>query len=450
VRRRPASLRLRAAVFAVIALGASLGMVGLALDAAYRRSSETDLRQQMETWVYLVLAATEVGKHGTLQVSGDLGDPLLGQPASGVYAHLHGDRDHWSSPSALGQELPEMEPLGAGETRFARVGDARGFFAYQFGLVWELADGSLLPFTVSVLVDEAHLQPRLRAFRAGLWKSLGGAGLVLAVALLFFITMMLRPLRRVAQDVADIEQGRAETLDGPYPRELEPLTRNLDRLLKTEKSNQARYRNALDSLAHSLKTPLAVIRASLQGGKGADREAVEQAVNDMQRLITSRLERAAASTRRTLASPVPVEPAARRLADSLRKVHSQKLKRLDVSIQPGLAFFGEERDLMELLGNLLDNACKYGKGRVRLGAGRIGDGAARPGLWLRVENDGNAVDPQRLERMVQRGVRGDERVEGHGLGLTIVSELVTAYGGDIRFGASELGGVSAEVRIPPA
>jgi len=448
--RRPASLRLRAAVFAVIALGVSLGVVGLALDEAFRRSSETDLRQQMETWVYLVLAAAEVGRAGALQVSGDLGDPLLGQPASGVYAHVHGDRDHWSSPSTLGQDLPELEPLGAGETRFATAGDAQGFYTYQFGVAWELADGSLLPFTVSMRVDEAHLQPQLTAFRAGLWKSLGAAGLVLALAQLSFFTLSLRPLRRVAQDVAEIEQGRAESMNGPYPRELEPLTRNLDRLLATEKSNQARYRSALDSLAHSLKTPLAVIRSSLHGTQGVEREALEQAVDDMQHLITSRLERAAASTRRALSSPVPVEPVAARLAGSLRKVHSQKLKTLDVSIEPGLEFFGEERDLMELLGNLLDNACKYGDGHVRIDAGRIGERAARPGLWLRVENGGDSVNPAELDRMLQRGVRGDERVEGHGLGLTIVSELVSAYGGAIRFGASELGGISAEVRIPPA
>lgn len=448
--RRPASLRLRAVIFGIIALAISLGLVGLALDAAFRRSSESDLRQQMETWVYLALGVTEVSADGSVDVVGELGDPLLVQPGSGVYVHVHGALDHWSSPSSLGVELPELARIRAGEEAFAAPEGWGGIYTYRYGVAWELEDGSRLPFTVSILVDSAHLQPQLSAFRSGLWRSLGAAGLILALAQWLFISLSLRPLRQVAADVAEIEQGTSETLRGPYPVELESLTRNLDRLMATEKANQARYRHALDSLAHSLKTPLAVIRSGLHGGSDKDRQAVEAAVDDMHGLITSRLQRAAVSTRRALAAPCPVLPVAERLAASLRKVHSQDLRSIDVTIDPELAFYGEERDLMELLGNLLDNACKYGAGRVRLGAGSLGADQSRPGIWLRVENDGEAVASEQLEGMLQRGVRGDERVDGHGLGLTIVSEVVSAYGGDIAFETSELGGIAVDVRIPPA
>ncbi|MEM1411317.1 MAG: ATP-binding protein, partial [Pseudomonadota bacterium] len=227
-----------------------------------------------------------------------------------------------------------------------------------------------------------------------------------------------------------------------------PLTRNVDRLLATEQANQARYRNALDSLAHSLKTPLAVLKAA-QGGVG-DPEAERRALEDMEHLIATRLERAAAGTRRALAAPVAVAPVAERIAASLRKVHSQDLRALECTIEAGLQFFGEERDLMELLGNLLDNACKYGEGQVRLDATSIPPvppaQGGRPGLRLAVGNNGA---PAALEGLIQRGLRGDERAEGHGLGLNIVSEVANAYGGRLDFGRSSLGGSEVVITLPP-
>lgn len=448
--RRPASLRLRAALFAVVTLAIALGLVGLALDSAYRRSAESDLRQRMETWVYLALAATEVGAGGRLQVQDELGDPLLAQPASGVYLHVHGGEDHWDSPSSLGLTLPELSPVPPATTTFLVAGRASDYYTLQYGVAWELEDGSLLPLTVSVLVDPQRLEPGIAEFRTGLARSLGTAGLILAIAQWLFFSLSLRPLRVVAADVARIEAGEADTLAGPYPRELEPLTNNLDRLLQTEKANQARYRGALDSLAHSLKTPLAVLRTGLHDGAAMDTGALRQAVDDMRRLVATRLERAAASTRRTLAAPVAVLPVAERLLATLRKVHSQVLRVADLRIAPELVFFGEERDLLEIMGNLMDNACKYGDGRIMVSAGAIEPQRARPGLWLRVANGGRTVPAAELERCLQRGVRGDERGEGHGLGLSIVCEVVNAYGGDLQFDTGPLGGVEVRVDLPPA
>ena len=172
---------------------------------------------------------------------------------------------------------------------------------------------------------------------------------------------------------------------------------------------------------------------------------MQDAVEDMQHLIASRLQRAAASARRTHAAPVAILPVAERLANSLRKVHSQHLRTLNVSIAPELTFRGEPRDLMEILGNLLDNACKYGDGMVRVSAWRD-----RGLLCLRVENDGESIPAEKARQLVERGVRGDERerIEGHGLGLTIVNELVTAYGGELVIDESDLGGAAITARFP--
>jgi two-component system sensor histidine kinase PhoQ len=118
------------------------------------------------------------------------------------------------------------------------------------------------------------------------------------------------------------------------------------------------------------------------------------------------------------------------------------------AIEDGLAFYGEQRDLLELMGNLLDNAFKYGRSRVRVGGGVVEAGRARPGLWLRIEDDGPGIDAEASSGLLQRGARGDERVEGHGLGLAIVTELVSAYGGSLDIGRSELGGARIDVRLP--
>jgi two-component system sensor histidine kinase PhoQ len=445
---RPFSLRVRLVLLATLVLVVALGLVGIALNAANQRSAVSSLQARMESYVYLVLAAAEVNDAGRLVMQQDLGDPRLSQPGSGIYVHVHGGGDHWSSPSALGLQLPELSLAPAGRTDFSEPSDALAFFSFQYGVSFQADDGRAFPFTVSVLVEPKEIAQQTSAFRLGLWRALGTAGLILVAAQLLLFMLGFRPLRRVARDVARIESGQAPRLEGHYPSELEPLARNVNLLLETEKSNQERIRNALDSLAHSLKTPLAVIQAGLElhGGKAA--QQMRNAADEMNRLIATRLERAGASARRTLGEPVVLRPQLDRILVSLQKVYSHKMIDVTVTINDELGFYGEKRDLLELMGNLLDNAFKYGASRVRVSAAAIGHGVPRPGLWLRVEDDGPGIEEPQWQRLLQRGVRGDERVEGHGLGLAIVSELVTAYGGEVSIGRSDLGGAMIYVEIP--
>ena len=446
--RRPFSLRLRLLLFATLILVVALGLVGAALNAAHYRSTVSSLQARMESYVYLVLAATEVDGSGRLIVDADLGDPRLSQPGSGLYVHVHGGEDHWNSPSALGLQLPELPQVLTGRSHFSEPTDSQAFFLYQYGVGFQADEGRLTPFTVTVLVDSTEIEQQTSAFRLGLWRALGAAGLILVAAQLLIFFLGFRPLRQVARDVASIESGRVSRLEGRYPSELEPLVRNVNRLMDTEKSNQERIRNALDSLAHSLKTPLAVIQAGLELPAESRRQAMDSAVEDMRHLIATRLERAGASARRTLGEPVALAPQLNRVLDSLQKVYSHKMIEASINISPELKFFGEKRDLLELMGNLLDNAFKYGVSRVRVSAGVIGAGQVRPGLCLQVEDDGPGINPLQAQRLLVRGIRGDERAEGHGLGLAIVTELVAAYGGELSFESSELGGALISVIIP--
>jgi len=422
ISQRPFSLRLRLVLVATLVLIVALALVGIALNAANERSAVSALQDRMESSVYLVLAAADVSDTGRLVMQPDLGDPRLRQPGSGIYVHLHGGVsegvDHWSSPSALGLQLPELPQSSPGQSRFSEPSNDLAFFSFQYGVSFQSENGAVSPFTVTVLVDPEEVEHQTSAFRLGLWRALVSAGLILVAAQFLMFMLGFRPLRRVAQDVARIESGQASRLQGRYPSELEPLARNVNRLLETEKSNQQRIRNALDS------------------------------ADDINRLIATRLERAGASARSTLGEPVAVQPQLERVLDSLHKVYSHKMIDASVTMDDQLKFYGEKRDLLELMGNLLDNAFKYGASRIQFSAGVVGQAVARPGLWMSVEDDGPGIDQPQWHLLVQRGVRGDERVEGHGLGLAIVTELVAAYGGDVSISRSKLGGAMIQVEIP--
>jgi two-component system sensor histidine kinase PhoQ len=432
---RSFSLRNRLIGVGTLVLIVALGLVGLALNAANHRSAVSALESRMESYVYLVLAAMEVDADGRLSVEEDLADPRLLQPGSGVYVAVEGRERRWRSRSALGQQLPAPAPIAAGQTVFEEPPAAGGYYSLRYGVGWQLDDASLEPFTVTVQVDPVEIERQTSGFRLGLWRSLVTAGGILALAQVVFLVFVFRPLGQVAGAVARVE--------------LEPLVRNVNRLLDTEQSNQQRIRNALDSLAHSLKTPLAVIQAALPPQDGVAESSVQNAVDEMRRLIATRLERAGSTARRTLSEPVPVAPQLQRVLDSLQKVHSRRLIKAEVKLEDNLAFYGEQRDLLELLGNLLDNAFKYGRSRVCVTGGGVEPSRSRPGLWLCIGDDGPGIDPAQWSRLVQRGTRGDERVEGHGLGLAIVTELVSAYGGRMELGTSKLGGAEIRVNLPP-
>ena len=445
---RSPSLRNRLILGASLVLVIALGLVGVALNAANHRGAVSALQARMESYVYLVLAAMEVDAGGRFAIDEEFADPRLLQPGSGVYLRVEGEGVEWHSKSALGLQLPAGAALEAGAVEFLEPAAKDQPYTLRYGIGWQVADGRIEPFTVSVLVDAAEIEQQTSAFRLGLWRSLVTAGAILALAQLVFLVLLFRPLGRVAGDVARVESGRAERLDGRYPRELEPLVRNVNRLLETEKSNQQRIRNALDSLAHSLKTPLAVIQAGLPLHGGDSERTLQNAVEEMKHLIATRLQRAGSTARRTLAEPIEVAPQLQRILDSLNKVHSRRMIDTQVMLDDKLAFYGERRDLLELMGNLLDNAFKYGRSRVRVRGGAVEPGRSRPGLWLCVEDDGPGIDETQWSRLVQRGARGDERVEGHGLGLAIVTELVAAYGGTVGIGRSELGGAEIRVNLP--
>lgn len=238
-----------------------------------------------------------------------------------------------------------------------------------------------------------------------------------------------------------------------HPIELEPLTDSINAFIDSERENLERQRNTLADLAHSLKTPLAVLRTQLDsgGGEQALREELDAQLKRMNNLVTYQLARAASSGHKLFAAPVAIEPHAEEIVRGLEKVYAAKGVLCEFEIDPSARFHGEPGDLLELLGNLLENAFKWAHSRVLLTV-RPGQQQAnrRAGLLLSVEDDGPGIAEEDVARILQRGVRGDERVQGHGIGLSTVQDVVRDYRGELSVGRSqELGGAHFQVTLPP-
>ena len=439
------SLNLRLSLAASLVLAAFLGLAGWALERAFRDSAETGVRERLQAQIYGLLAAADIDPRGALTLPENLPEERFQRPGSGLYAQVvRSDGDvEWQSPSQLGQSLPQPLLLPPGVWSFTRMptSDARDLFVLGLGTTWEIDDTSL-EFTFSVSEDPLAYETQVADFRRDLWTwfaALAG-GLLIAQALV--LRWGLSPLRRVARDLAAVEGGTQETLSGRYPRELRGLTENLNALLKTERGRLARYRDALADLAHSLKTPLAVLRgATLQK---TDAAALEQLVQEqterMGQIVDYQLQRAATSGRTALMAPIALAALLQRILNSLDKVYAERRLELALDVDEQLQFRADAADLMELSGNLLDNACKWARQRVRVGARQEGrpEGQA---LIIVVEDDGPGIAPEQRAAVLGRGVRADSSVPGQGIGLAVVRDIASAYGGDIEIDVSPtLGG----------
>ncbi len=442
------SLQTRLLLAASLVLAAFLGFTGMALDRAFRDSAEAGLRDRLQTHVYALLAAAELTPDGRLRLPDALPEARLSTPASGLYAQVFDGQGRaiWSSGSALGLALDLPARIETGQRRYleARAGDAHAI-ALGFGTAWEDARGRLVPFTFSVAEDLGALDAEVAAFRRTLWGWLGGAAVLLLLAQGTILRWSLRPLRRVGRELGAIEQGRRERLGDDYPSELAPLTDGINRFIAQEQARLQRYRNALGDLAHSLKTPLALLRGQLGEARDAPGDEAVAEVDRMAEIIEYQLQRAATAGRRPLVAPIALAPVVGRVTASLDKVHRDKGVSCTHDLAPGLSYRAEEGDLVELLGNLLDNAYKWCRRRVAVRAHASGQGG---GLVLAIEDDGPGLPDAVAVELPVRGRRADSTTPGHGIGLAMVADLVAAYGGSLSGGRSELGGARIEVRLP--
>jgi len=264
---------------------------------------------------------------------------------------------------------------------------------------------------------------------------------------------LLRPLRQVETEIGEIEEGKRASLSEDFPTELSGVARNMNLLIGSERARSDRYRHTLDNLAHSLKTPLAAVRALLadSSSQAAFGDRVNEQIDRMDEIVRYQLRKPAASAEKLVLKPVPVEKEVRRLVDGLRKVYRDKHPEFSMHIEPGMQFRGDTGDFLELAGNLLDNACKWCANHVQVSIARATDSreAVAGGMLMCVDDDGPGIPENAIEEILNRGTRLDEATPGHGIGLAIVKDIAGSYGGTIKITRSKLGGARVEVSIPP-
>ena len=447
------SLHSRLVLAATLVLAGFIGATGLALDKAFRVSARASMEDRLQSYIYALLAAADEDDSGRMIPPLEIPEPRFSKPDSGLYAVI-AEADGvplWYSRSLAGRNVAIVQQQSPGQREFRRLSvEDLELYAISFGVAWEdYAEGEAL-YTFSVAEDTAAFEQQIDSFRMSLWSWLGGMAVVLLLAQGLILRWGLRPLRKVESDLQRIDQGKAEQLDGVYPAELTGLTSSLNSLIEHSKLVQTRYRNSLADLAHSLKTPLAVMHSFCDGKSedaGSAKDIVREQVERMDEIVEYQLQRAAVSGRATLARSVSVEYVLERLVRSLDKVYRDKRVEVSLDLDPEATFYGDEADLTEALGNLLENAYKYCSQQVRVCARYDGKAAASGSLAITVEDDGQGIDPGMIDTVLQRGRRMDETVPGHGIGLSMAREIIAVYGGELDIGSSSLGGAMIRVQF---
>jgi two-component system sensor histidine kinase PhoQ len=450
--------RLLLALVGLLVLAVAVALV--AMDLRFREVGREARRDYLQALNLAVLGVVDEDASGVLRPATPLAEPRLGTPRSGLYLRVHprGLPPSWQSASLVGANVQLPLDAGPGERKLLEVlqPDGSSLLAYAQGVAWEGLDGRTREYVFVAAEDQAAYFAQLRRLRgqflAGGAFMLGLAALVIAVVVGF----LLQPLRRMERQIAEVEVGERTTLAGDWPRELRGVAQNLNALLQAERDRAERYRTTLGNLAHSLKTPLSVLRTLLGSSAAAGPQAeMAQQVDRMQDIVQHQLRRATAGSLAPGVAWTPVLPVVEDVLGALRKVYLDRGLALTLHgvagkpPEPGLACPLDRGDLLELVGNLADNACKFARTRVEISLTPWHEaGWRRSGVELCVDDDGPGVQPGERERILERGVRLDERVPGQGIGLSMVADMVAAHAGTVLVETSPLGGARFLVRLP--
>jgi two-component system sensor histidine kinase PhoQ len=429
------------------------GLTVFLLDMLFRRAAERSLREVLDAqMVALVAAADPDGPESVTPTA--LLDTRFETPGSGLYAEIRSGSGEsvWRSQSTVGTEVQFGPALDGGARNFFYTeiaGTDIRLAVSSRGIVWDDLHGQPARFTFSVASNLRAYDEQVAGFRQQLIGWFAGLALAFVATLALLLRWLGEPMRRLEREIREVESGTREKLGDEWPIELAPVTGNLNALLEGERTRIRRYRDTLGNLAHSLKTPLAVMRQSLGASENASKAALDNEIDRMSGIIEHQMKRAAASGGVLLGqAPVDVAPIVSELRSALLKVYGNKDMSLELAIADGAQFIGDRADLTELLGNLLDNACKWCRSRVRIEVAVVEGADTRTALRLTIDDDGPGIAEHDRAKVLQRGGRADEATPGHGLGLAMVHDTVALYGGTMNIESSNLGGARFDLRLP--
>ncbi|SIS42809.1 ATP-binding protein [Neptunomonas antarctica] len=441
------SLKARLLIASFMLLPLIIGAAGYALQNSYSDNLQAALEKRLRIQTYLMVGAAEI-QDNKLVISDAQQRLHLGSEAYG-FIHTPLGLLQWQSASAyllsekVHNSLVDFR-IPMDETRFVHFKE-NNLYLYQYPLQWN--NGAIARrYIFSIVANGAELTAELNAYRTQLWSWLL-AVTVFAMLLQTLITRWgLQPLSALVDDLHNIERGYSTRLAGYYPEEVQDVTDSLNDLLISESDQRERYRNTLGDLAHSLKTPLAVIQ-----GAGNEqlmyegyRSVVDEQVRRMDQIVQYQLAKAVISRNNTIAHATLLAPVIQRITSALGKVYREKNVVVSLLLDETAVFGADERDMMELLGNILENAFKYSYSAVRVSL-------IKEPEWLRldIEDDGPGVSPDMRHIILQRGARVDtSAAPGQGIGLTVAVDILSSYNGQLEVGESSLNGARFKIILP--
>ncbi|MBI3433518.1 MAG: sensor histidine kinase [Proteobacteria bacterium] len=457
---RANSLALRLFFSAAAWTVAILLATGILLSSLYREAVERSFDRRLTVYLRTIVAEITTADLSTERISQTLGEPLFDLPLSGWYwqvSRLSAVRPEGRSSRSLWDKgLPHLDEMGMTATADGtRHGNSSGPEDQQLRIVERIADfGEDGRFRVAVAGDTAEIEDETRSFDRALMITLGALAIVLVLTTAFQVRFGLAPLKRISAGLAAIRSGQAERLVGAFPVEIDPLARETNELLEANREIVERARTHVGNLAHALKTPLSVVINEV-GALGNDPATakIREQTTIMRDQIARHLERARLAARTTVVGTVTdVAPVVTALTRTMEKLHRDRTIAVNVVAPLAVRFRGERQDLEEMVGNLVDNACKWAQARVNVEIVPEQGLAvtARRVVRIVVDDDGRGLSPAERERVTRRGQRLDETMPGSGLGLSIVLELAALYGGHLTLGSAPIGGLRAELSLPAA
>jgi signal transduction histidine kinase len=444
------SLRLRLVAGGIAAIAIALVIAGAGLTLLFERHVARSVADDLDVHLKQLLAGVDVDADGRIVVTRPPPDPRFADPLSGLYWQIGDDRNQLLRSRSLWDttlSLPSDDPA-PGEAHHHELPGPAGarVLVSEQRVIMKIGERQA-PVRIAVAVDLARVSAARTAFAADLVLALGVLGVVLAAATSFQVALGLRPLDVLRRGVADIRSGRDRHLIAQVPDEVRPLVDEVNALLDAREQDIVRSRNRAADLAHGLKTPLAALAADgdrlRQKGEVSIADDIEAAIDAMRRHVDRELARARLRGGVSLGHGVttPVAPLVRSLIATLSRTVAGARMDYETAIADDVVAPFDRADLAEVMGNLLENATRHAKSRIRVGVQ-----SSLGGMAISIEDDGPGIATHLRSTALARGARLDERGEGTGLGLAIVQDVLDAYGWTLHLDTSELGGLKVTCR----
>ena len=454
---RPNSLAVRLIVAATLWSAVALLVAGLILTSLYRQSVERSFDERLTVYLRTLIGTLASQTPTKFTDPGNLGEQRFELPYSGWYWQVRRGKDGpvvLASKSLFNDVLDFSTAGSQHKTEDATGGALLGPDNQSLrGLDRTIDFGPGNTYELLVTGNAGDMAEEIAAFTRSTLLTLSVFGLGLIISITAQTRWALRPLDRVRRGLTDLRSGKEARFTGSYPAEIAPLARELNALLESNQQIIERARTQVGNLAHALKTPLSVITNEARSSRGPLASKVTEQAEIMRQQVTSYLDRARIAARsKVIGAVTEVEPVVGRLVRAMNRIHDDRHLRLISNVPPHSLFRGEQQDFEEIVGNLVDNACKWAKSEVTIGVGYEkpprDDAPGR--LLVNIDDDGPGLAPEERAEATRRGRRLDESKPGSGLGLSIVTDLVALYEGKFSLDRSPAGGLRAVIELPAA